>query len=83
MGVKLLQSFPLTLVDPMPTEKLTFQPPHKLNPQEELFLKSLPEQQQQLHALATQMLGSSYFVGKTHAFKAWQSSQGTPPPTAK
>lgn len=67
----------------MPPEQLAFQPPHKLNTQEQAFLKSLNEQQKQLHTLASQMLGSSYFVGKTHAFTKWSSSQGTQPPKAK
>lgn len=60
----------------MPTpEKLTFQPPHKLNAQEEAFLKSLSPKEKELHMLATQMLGSSYFMGKTHGFRAWESKQ--------
>lgn len=60
----------------MPTpEKLTFQPPHKFNPQEEAFLKSLPPKEKELHLLATQMLGSSYFMGKTHGFRAWDTKQ--------
>ena len=64
-------------------EKLTFQPPHPLNPKELDFMKQLPVKEQELHALATQMLGSSYFVGKTHAFKKWSSSQDKQPQKAK
>lgn len=59
----------------MPTEKLQFQPPHALNPKEKQFMKSLTPQQQELHALATQMLGSSYFAGKTRAYTAWEAKQ--------
>ena len=59
----------------MPAEKLQFQPPHVLNPKEKEFVKSLPEKEKQLHVLATQMLGSSYFAGKTHAFRAWEAQQ--------
>lgn len=59
-------------------EKLTFQPPHKLNLQEEAFLKSLPPKEKELHTLATQMLGSSYFMGKTHGFKGWEAKQKQP-----
>jgi len=57
------------------TETLAFQPPHKLNPQEKAFVKQLTPQQKELHELATQMLGSSYFVGKTHAYTAWEKKQ--------
>jgi hypothetical protein len=64
-------------------EKLTFQPPHALNPKEIDFMKQLLVKEQELHALATQMLGSSYFVGKTHAFKKWNSNPNTQPPKAK
>ena len=57
------------------SETLTFQPPHKLNTQEKAFLKQLKPQEKELHELATQMLGSSYFVGKTHAYTAWEKKQ--------
>ncbi len=57
------------------TETLAFQPPHKLNSQEKVFIKQLSPQQKELHELATQMLGSSYFVGKTHAYAAWEKKQ--------
>ncbi len=52
-------------------ETLTFQPPHKLNQTEQAFLQQLPPKEKELHELATKMLGSSYFMGKTHAYTAW------------
>lgn len=55
------------------SETLTFQPPHALNPQEKTFFKQLPPKEKELHELATKMLGSSYFMGKTHAYRAWES----------
>ncbi len=58
-------------------EKLTFQPPHALNPKEQQFFQSLTGQEKDLHELATQMLGSSYFMGKTHAYRAWEAKQKT------
>ena len=70
----------------MDPERLTFQPPHALNPQEQAFRESLGPKEKQLHELATQMLGSSYFTGKTHAFTAWKAKQPNPntsPPGAK
>lgn len=63
---------------PAPTkqsETLAFQPPHALNPKEKQFFASLTDQQKELHELATQMLGSSYFVGKTHAYRGWEAKQ--------
>jgi hypothetical protein len=59
----------------MSTEKLAFQPPHKLNPQEQTYVNSLGPKEKALHELATQMLGSSYFVGKTHAYRVWEKKQ--------
>ncbi len=66
---------------------MSFQPPpHPLNKQEEAFIQQLNPQEKQLHELASKMLGSSYFTGKTHAFNAWikkQPNPNTPPPTTK
>jgi hypothetical protein len=56
-------------------ETLAFQPPHALNPKEKEFVNSMGAKQKELHDLATKMLGSSYFVGKTHAYTKWVSSQ--------
>ncbi len=57
------------------SETLAFQPPHPLNDKEKAFVKSLSEKEKALHQLATKMLGSSYFAGKTHAYRAWESKQ--------
>ncbi len=51
------------------------QPPHPLHKQEQTYVNSLGAKEKALHELATQMLGSSYFVGKTHAFRAWEKKQ--------
>jgi hypothetical protein len=65
-------------------EKLAFQPPHKLNAHEKAFLQSLSPREKELQNLATQMLGSSHFLGKTHGFAKWQkSSQDTQSPATK
>ena len=60
---------------PVLSEKLTFQPPHSLNPKEQEFQKNLSLKEKELHILATQMLGSSYFAGKTHAYTKWSVKQ--------
>lgn len=52
-------------------EILAYQPPHPLNEKEKQFLSSLKQREKELHQLATQMLGSSYFADKTHGYSAW------------
>ena len=56
-------------------------PPHKLNTEEEQYVAQLSERDRRLHELAIQKLESSYFVKRTHGFKAWkakQTQQSTP-----
>jgi hypothetical protein len=72
----------------MSSETLPFQPPHKLNALEKQFQDQLSTKEKELHALASKMLGSSYFVGKTHGYRAWDANQkksnpNTQPPKAK
>lgn len=66
----------------MSSETITFQPPHKLNEKEKQFIASLTPQQKEMHDLATKMLGSSYFVGKTHGYTQWSKSNPTQPSPA-
>lgn len=56
-------------------ERLQFQPPHKVTATEKQFLDTRDGKEKELHRLAQQMLGSSYFTGKTHGFTAWLQSQ--------
>lgn len=58
------------------------QEPHPVQEKGKQFLGSLPPKARELHTLATSMLGSSYFVEKTHAFKKWSASL-CPPATTK
>jgi hypothetical protein len=58
----------------MNTQTLTFQPPHLLNEKEKQFLASLSNREKELQSLASEMLGSSYFVGKTHGYTKWLQS---------
>lgn len=53
-------------------EQISFQPPHPLNKKETQFFKSLKPKEKELHELAIKMLGSSYFMGKTHGYTAWE-----------
>jgi len=46
-------------------------PEHPISPEGKQFLASLTQEQRNLQILAQKMLGSSYFIEKTHGFKAW------------
>jgi hypothetical protein len=68
----------LTLVPNMSTKPTVIAeayvppPPHAKPADAEAFLASLPEIERQLHALAAEKLGSSYFMDRTHSYKAWK-----------
>jgi hypothetical protein len=49
-------------------------PPHTLSEAATAYVASLSEEGRQLHELATKMLGSSYFVERTHGFRKWVSA---------
>ena len=67
-----------------PGEKFKPQVPHVLNDKELLYIQSMNPQEKQLHELATNMLGSSYFVGKTHGYTKWlKATQASQLPGAK
>ena len=46
-------------------------PEHPISPEGKQFLASLTQDQRNLQVLAQKMLGSSYFIEKTHGFKVW------------
>jgi hypothetical protein len=49
--------------------------PHILNAEEEQYVAQLNERDRRLHVIATQKLETSYFVKRTHGFKAWKAKQ--------
>lgn len=49
-------------------------PPHTIGPAGEAYLASLGPTGRELHELAIKMLGSSYFVERTHGFRKWQAA---------
>jgi hypothetical protein len=55
-------------------EMFKSQDPHTLNDKEKLYIESLSPEEKNLHELAVKMLGSSYFVGKTHGYTKWLKS---------
>jgi hypothetical protein len=64
-----------TVAAPAAVETYTPPPPHALPPDAAEFLASLPEVERQLHALAAEKLGSSYFMDRTHSYKAWKKAR--------
>lgn len=44
---------------------------HEVTEKGKEFLASLSPRERELHTLAAKMLGSSYFVEKTHAYVKW------------
>lgn len=50
-------------------------PAHTLNTEEEQYVTQLDEKEKRLHDLAVEKLESSYFVKRTHGFKAWKAKQ--------
>jgi hypothetical protein len=49
-------------------------PPHKLTPEAAKYVAAMTDKQKQLHALAIEKLGSSYFVDKTKGFQDYSKS---------
>jgi hypothetical protein len=44
-------------------------PPHPLTEKELTYVASLSAERRELHELAVKMLGSSYFVERTHGYR--------------
>jgi hypothetical protein len=68
----------------LPKQAKMEQTQHTVTEKGKQFLGSLPPRDRELHELAAKMLGSSYFVEKTHAFTKWlKSTPNTQSPAAK
>lgn len=48
-------------------------PPHKPSKEAESYMATFTPEQMELHELAVKMLGSSYFVERTHGFRKWKA----------
>ena len=59
--------------------KRTILPPHPVGETGERFLASLGKKERDLHVLATERLGTSYFVDKSLGFKKWVATTTTKP----
>ncbi len=51
------------------TNKREELPPHPLTEKEAAYVASLSPERKELHELAVKMLGSSYFVERTHGYR--------------
>ena len=49
--------------------------PHNLSNEELEFVAQLSHKELELHNLAVEKLGSSYFVWKSHAFMEWKAKK--------
>lgn len=61
----------------MPTPVSVYVPPplHRIPEAAANFLATLSEKERQLHELAIELLGSSYFVETSHAFQSDRASK--------
>ncbi len=50
-------------------------PPHPVPVEAEAYIASMTPAQRELHELAIKLLGSSYFVERTHGFTKWKDAQ--------
>ena len=51
-------------------------PPHPIGPEGQKFLAELSKKELELHRLAVERLGSSYFVEKSHLFLKHSAASG-------
>jgi hypothetical protein len=49
-------------------------PPHPVPTEAQAYVASMTPAQRELHELAIKMLGSSYFVERTHGFAKWKAA---------
>ena len=61
----------------MEKQKRQILPPHHPPEDAEQYLASCTLEERRLIELAIQKLGSSYFMEKSHGYKAWKAKQST------
>ncbi len=49
-------------------------PAHPVAPEAEAYVAAMTPAQRELHELAVKMLGSSYFVERTHGYRKWKAA---------
>lgn len=74
-GLKIEADFSGFLTIERMSDRYVPPPPHKIPEAAAPYIAALSEQQHALHLLATDLLGSSYFVETSHGFIKWQEDQ--------
>ena len=59
----------------MPTLARAELPPHPVPAAAAPYIAAMTPAQKELHELAIKMLGSSYFVERTHGYRKWAAAQ--------
>jgi hypothetical protein len=52
-----------------------FLPPHHLPDDYEVFLAACSPEEKNVHTMAIKILGSSYFMEKSHGYISWKEKQ--------
>ncbi len=60
-------------------EKYTPPPPHEVPEEAVAYVAQMSPRDRELHELAIQLLGSSYFVEWSHGFKKWRAANAPGP----
>jgi len=58
----------------VPSKTRQLLPPHTIPSDAELYLAACTKQERDLVTLAIKELGSSYFMEKSHGYKAWKDA---------
>ena len=61
---------------PLPSRKVDMepQPPHAVPEEAKPFITAMTENERLLHEMSIELLGSSYFVESSHAFRKWKAN---------
>ena len=51
------------------------QPPHAIPEEAKPFIAAMTESERLLHEMSIELLGSSYFVESSHAFRKWKAQR--------
>lgn len=54
-------------------------PPHAVPEEAAAYVATMTPKERELHDLAVELLGSSYFVEWSHGFKKWSAAQAAKP----
>ena len=58
-------------------ETRTVLPPHPVPPEAAAYVAGFTPAQKELHEMAVKLLGSSYFVERTHGYRKWKAAMAS------